>query len=108
MIKSFSIKRGSTMNITGQITLPDGTWEATSDVRRSNGIFLDALDVVLELADQDSDYTHTISLKASGDITSEWPIENLQCDIRFVETESGDVMHSPTFRLSVQDAITDA
>lgn len=108
--KTVTLKRGSTLSLTGNVKLPTGTWTATSKIAKPNNVLLDTLGVTLSaLAEVGANgETHSIAVTRAASFTETWPLGNLQCDIRFEDSVGGTVIHTPTFYVSVVQEITDA
>jgi hypothetical protein len=107
--KTITLKRGSTLSLTGSVKLPTGTWTASSKVAKPNGTLLDTLVVTLTtlVTPGTNGETHSITVSRAAANTADWTIGNLQCDIRFLET-GGTVVHSPTFYINLVQEVTDA
>lgn len=105
-MKTLTVKIGSTFRIAGSVLLPAGTWTLTADVKRNDGTLVSSLTTSLtSLQVPTSKATHTMIVSASSTETKTWPIGNLLCDFRFQDT-LGNVIHSPTFTIATENAIT--
>lgn len=106
-MKTVNIKTGSTLNIIGRVALPAGTWSISSKVKRSNNAAVQTLTSVISVIVEPTDAaTHAIMLSATATETAAWPVGNLLCDVRFVDSVSGKVIYSPTFAVVTEKAIT--
>lgn len=107
-MKTLNLKLGSTLKIAGSVLLPAGTWTLTADVKRSNGVLVAALTTTLTVITTPTPRaTHTMLVTATPAATATWPVGNLLCDLRFQDA-LGNVIHSPTFTIATEQAITDA
>ena len=107
-MKTLNLKLGSTLRIAGSVLLPAGTWMLTADVKRTNGALISALTTTLTvLVTPTPKATHSMLVTALPAATATWPVGNLLCDLRFQDA-LGNVIHSPTFTISTEQAITDA
>lgn len=105
-MKTLKLKLGSTLKIAGSVLLPTGTWTLTADVKRSNGALVAGLTATLTvLATPTPRATHSMSVTALPAATKTWPVDNLLCDLRFQDA-LGNVIHSPTFTIATENAIT--
>lgn len=104
-VQSTTLKRGTTFSLAGAVTLPSGTWEATSDVKDINGNVIYVLDVTLA-APTPPNTAWPILLEAPASATIDWPIETLYCDVRYTDN-SGVVLATPTFTIIMEPEITD-
>jgi len=106
-VKTVNLKLGSTLNIVGRVALPTGTWSVTSKVKRSNNAAIQTLTSTISvIVDSTDAATHAITLSATAAETALWPVGNLLCDIRFADSVSGKVIHSPTFAIVTEQQIT--
>jgi hypothetical protein len=101
---SIFLKRGSTFSLAGYVTLPLGEWTATSEIKDNIGDLISELDVTLQ-APVDPETRWAILLYKDAEITAEWPLGPLSCDIRFVNGDT--VIYSPTFIVNMVKEITD-
>jgi hypothetical protein len=108
--KTITLKRGSTLSLSGSVKLPTGTWTATAKIAKPNNVILDTLGVTLTpLVEVGANgETHSISVTRAASFTETWQLGNLQCDIRFEDSVGGTVIHTPTFFVNVVQEITDA
>lgn len=107
-MKTLNLKLGSTLKIAGSVLLPAGTWMLTADVKRTNGALVSGLTTTLTvLATPTTKATHSMLVTATPAATATWPVGNLLCDLRFQDA-LGNVIHSPTFTIATEQAITDA
>lgn len=107
-MKTVNIKSGSTLTLSGRVALPAGVWSIASKVKCINSAEIQTLtSSIEEIVEQTDAATHTFSLSATDVETALWPVTNLLCDIRFEDSDTGKVLHSPTFTLAVERAITD-
>ena len=102
---SVFVKRGATFSLAGFVTLPDGVWVATSELKSNNGDLIAELEVTLEHQPL-PDTRWGILLYTDATVTAEWPLGPLSCDIRFQYSNS--VIYSPTFVVNVVKEITDS
>jgi len=101
---SVFVKRGATFSLAGFVTLPDGTWSATSELKSNNGDLIAELEVTL-VKQPLPDIRWGILLYMDAILTAGWPLGPLSCDIRFQYSNS--VIYSPTFVVNVVKEITD-
>jgi hypothetical protein len=101
---SIFLKRGSTFSLAGYVTLPLGTWTASSEIKDNSGNLVSDLDVTLE-APEDPETRWAILLFKDAEITADWPLGPLPCDIRFVNNDT--VIYSPTFIVNIVQEVTD-
>lgn len=103
MNSRISIKQGETLSLAGTVTLPAGTWSATSSAVGPDGV---AIGLVVTLtAPTVADGPHAILIEKPAADTKTWPLGTLNADIRFVDA-GGVVIYSPTFPIFVSDGIT--
>lgn len=98
-------KRGATFSLAGYASLPDGVWEATSELKDQKGNLIQELAVTLQ-SPTAPDTKWPILLYADATETVDWPLGPLNCDIRFVYVNN--VIYSPTFVVNVVLEITDS
>jgi len=101
---SVFVKRGATFSLAGFVTLPDGVWTATSELKSNNGDLIAELEVTLEKQPL-PDTRWGILLYTDATVTADWPLGPLSCDIRF--QYSNNVIYSPTFVVNVVKEVTD-
>jgi len=102
---SVFVKRGATFSLAGFVTLPSGTWKATSELKDNSGALIAELEVTLALQPL-PDTRWGILLYTDATATALWPLGPLNCDIRFQYSNS--VIYSPTFVVNVVKEITDS
>jgi hypothetical protein len=106
MTTIYNFKRGSTLSLGGTVQLPSGTWTATAQVKDSSLTLVEGMNVTLTPPVAPSTL-HTIVLEAHSTMTNDWPIDSLQCDIRFADASTPPVvLDSTTFVINVQQEIT--
>ncbi len=97
------IKQGATLSLAGSVSLPAGDWSASASVS-SGGGFYSSLEVTLTPPVSPQGSHHILMLKDASE-TEQWPVDNLNCDIRF-ECSDGTVVFSPTFSIHVSRGVT--
>ena len=100
------IKQGATLSLAGSVSLPAGDWSASASISSGGGGFYSSLDVTLTPPVSPQSDHHILMLKDAS-VTEHWPVESLNCDIRF-ECSDGTVVFSPTFSIHVSKGITRA
>lgn len=101
---SVFVKRGATLSYAGFVTLPEGDWTATSELRNSANELVAELDVTLQQP-VSPETKWPILLYKDASETIDFPLGALQCDIRF--QYSNTVIYSPTFIVNVVLEITE-
>ena len=102
--QSFPIKTGASLAIAGTVSLPSGTWTATSEVKDQTGNLVSTLNVTLT-PPTGSSSIWVIQITQTAENTLTWPLGPLNCDIRYVDT-SDNVIYTPTFQFYVSQEIT--
>jgi hypothetical protein len=102
--QSILLKRGATFSLAGYVTLPDGDWSATSEIKDVAGNLIAELDVTLN-PPVSPEITWPILLYKDASFTETWPISTLYCDIRFAG--NNNIIYSPTFTVKVIKEVTD-
>lgn len=105
-LQFFILKTGATLSLAGTVSLPTGTWTATSEVKTLDGTLVDVLSVTLA-APVSPSTLWTIQLFADAAVTETWPLGMLNCDIRYIDA-GGNVIYTPTFQFNMVQEITDA
>jgi len=103
--QSFILKRGATLALAGTVSLPSGTWTATSEVKDQTGTLVSTLNVTLTPPTSPS-VIWVIQMTQTSENTLTWPLGPLNCDIRYVSS-GDDVIYTPTFQFNVVQEITD-
>ena len=103
--QSFILKRGATLAIAGTVSLPSGSWTATSEVKDQKGTLVAELDVTLTLGSPPSTLWIIVLRKSATD-TLEWPLGPLNCDIRYA-SNADEIIYTPTFQFNIVQEITD-
>ena len=101
----FILKRGSTLSLAGTVSLPAGTWTATSEVKDAAGDLISTLNVTLTPPTAPNTLW-VILMAQSSEETLTWPLGPLNCDVRY-EDGAGNVLYTPTFTLNIALEVTD-
>lgn len=96
-------KRGATFSLAGYVTLPEGDWVATSELKDNANALIAELEVTLGAPSAEGKWP--ILLYAGADVTIDWPLGPLSCDIRFQYINN--VIYSPTFVVNLVREVTD-
>lgn len=97
-------KQGDTFSWGGFVSLPAGTWGATSKVVDADGTLVESLTVTLAalLVPDDDGNTHSILIEGTSVQTADWAAGKLRCDVKFADASTPPVVeHSPTFVINV-------
>lgn len=75
-MEKITIKQGATLSLTGLVSLPAGTWSATSNIETPDGVLIATMETDLQqLSSPDSSgNTHSILLVCSAEKTNNFEV----------------------------------
>lgn len=99
MTMTIEHKRGDTFSYAGTVPLPAGSWSGEAQVRRFKKLIAELTVVVTPPVGEETEYG--VLLEAAPEITALWPIGTLNGDVQFTDADTGYVVSTTTFNVTV-------
>lgn len=101
---TYPLKRGDVLSFALSVILPapTGAWHCVSQVRDSSGALVESFTTALTPAVTPGSTATTGTLVCTSAQTADWPVENLQADVRFYDEAVPPVVITfPTYVIKV-------